>query len=136
MLIADLSRTGRVMIMWVIAVCLAFMAAGLLAIRFLYPFEGSLPFILGLALGCAHSVVKTVLLEKSLSRVFDMEKKGAESLGRLHFFGRYLLTAAVFVVVILSKGAIGLFGAIAGVLSLQIAAYITGSLLKNKRLRF
>ena len=122
------------MIVWVIALCLLLLPAGLAAIRWLYPFERSLPYLAGLALGCVHSVVKTAMMEKSIIRVADMEKDGAESIGRLHFFGRYLLTAAVFILVILSRGAIGLYGTIAGVLSLQFAAYITGNLLKNKRI--
>ncbi|MCL1805887.1 MAG: hypothetical protein FWG28_07825 [Clostridiales bacterium] len=128
-----LSRTTRVMLMWVVAVCVALLAAGLLLIRFAYPFEGYRPFIAGLAIGCAHSLAKAVLLEKSLSHIIDMQKEGAESIGRLHFIGRYLITAAVFVVVILSRGFFGFFGTIAGVLSLQIAAYITGHLLKDKK---
>ena len=131
---SGLSRTGRVMIMWVIALGFAFMAAGLLVINLLHPFEGALPYAAGLILGCAHSAIKIVLLEKSLARVLDLDKKGAESTGRLHFFGRYLLTAAFFAIVVLSKGAVGIFGAIAGVLSQQFAAYITGSLLKNRRI--
>ena len=128
-----LSRISKVMTMWVIAVCLALLSAGLLAIHVIYPFEESLPFIAGVILGCLHSVIKVALLEKSLNRVINMEKDGAESVGRLHFIGRYFLTAAVFIIVILSRGYIGLFGTILGVLSLQIAAYITGHIMKNKQ---
>jgi len=129
----NLSRTSRVMLMWVIAVNVAMLGIGLLAIALVYPFENSLSFVAGILLGCVHSAAKVVLLEKSIGRTIGMEKEGAENTGRLHYIGRYFLTAAVFVIVVLSKGFFGLFGTIAGVLSLQIAAYITGGLMKNKR---
>ena len=132
---SGLSRTARVMIAWVIAVCILLLAAGLAAIRFLHPFEKSLPFAVGLVLGCAHSVLKVALMEKSLLQTMEMEKAGAESIGRLHFFGRYLLTGAVFAAAILSRGAVGYIGTIAGILSLQLAAYITNHLIKNKKIR-
>jgi len=130
-----LSRTARVMIAWVIAVCLVLMAAGAAAIAWVHPFEPMIPYIAGVALGCVHSILKIALMEKSLIRTMDMEKDGAVSIGRLHFFGRYLLTGVVFVIAILTRGAIGLFGTIAGILSLQIAAYIVNQVLRNKTVR-
>jgi len=130
-----LSRTARIMIAWVVAICIVSLAVGLAVIRWYYRFEESIPFMIGIALGCAHSVVKVALMEKSLLRTIEMEKDGASDMGRMHFYGRYLLTGAVFVVVILSNDAIGMFGTIAGVLSLQIAAYITNSILRNKTVR-
>ena len=74
-------------------------------------------------------------MEKSLLRTMDMGKDGAESIGRLHFFGRYLLTGVVFAAAILSRGVIGLFGTIAGVVSLQLAAYVTNFVFRNKKVR-
>jgi hypothetical protein len=133
-LFTSLSRTSRVMIMWVIVLCLAFLLVGLAVIYALYPFEGGLPYFLGILAGGAHSIIKIVLIEKSLSRILDAQKEGAESIGRLGFFGRYILTGVVFAAALLSRGAIGVFGTVVGVLSLQIAAFITGNLLKNKNI--
>ena len=132
---SGLSRTARVMIAWVVAVCILLLAAGLAIIHWLYPFEKSLPFLAGLALGCVHSAVKVALLEKSLLRTMEMGKEGAVNTGRLHFFGRYALTGVVLVIAALSRGYIGLVGTITGILSLQIAAYITNNILRNKTIR-
>ena len=131
----NLSRTSKVMMAWSAAVSLFLLIAGLLAIRLAYPFEGAAPYIAGIILGCAHSIIKVPIMEKSILRTMDMSKKGAESLGRVHFIWRYFLTAIVFIIVILSRGFFGLFGTIGGVLSLQAAAFITGNILKNKNLR-
>ena len=118
------------MLMAVIAICFVLLAIGQIIIHFVYPFENALLYASGMTLGCVHSLIKVVLLEKSISRTIDMDNKGAENIARLHYFGRFALTAAVFACVFLFPGLFGLFGTIIGVVSLQLAAYITNFILK------
>jgi len=119
------------MILMVAIVCLALLAAGMFVIYFVYPFEGMPQYASGLLLGCVHSVLKVVLLEKSISNTADMEKKPAENYAKLQFLMRYAITGVTFAIVIIFRGVFGLFGTILGVLSLQAAAHITGFCIKN-----
>jgi len=116
------------------AVCFALLLIGLSVIFFVYEFEGPGQFALGLLVGCIHSLAKIVLLEKSIMGTLGREKENARNHAVLHFFGRYFLTVAVFVVVVLFNGVFGLFGALAGVLSLQVAAHIANRALRDRDL--
>ena len=135
-LFTGLTRTAQVMIAWVVAVCVVILAVGLLGIHFIHPFEGSMPFMTGLALGCLHSIAKVIILEKSINKILDLEESGsAQGLSRAHFFGRYALTAVVFIIAMMLPDIFGLFGTIAGVLSLQLAGHITGQVLRDKTIK-
>ena len=136
--ISGLSKTARVMLASVAAVCLVLLAAGLLFINLIYKFEGSLPYTAGIMLGCIHSMIKIVLLEKSINRSLDIgasgehEAKRASSVAYLHYVGRLVLTGAVFALAIIFPGIFGLFGAIIGVLSLQAAAIFANIILQKQ----
>ena len=136
-----LSKTARAMVMSVIAVCVALLAAGLLVINLIYKFEGSLPFTAGIMIGCIHSLIKIVLLEKSISRSLDIGEAGEEdensgkrasNIAYLHYVGRLALTAAVFALAIFLPDIFGLFGTIIGVLSLQAAAIVANFVLQKQ----
>lgn len=130
-LFTDLSKTARIMIISVAVICGAFLTLGLLIIFFVHPFEAPLPFTTGLFLGCVHSVFKVALLEKSITALVDMDNDTAKTTAKLHFFGRFFITLALFVVVILVD-ALGLIGAIAGVLSLQFSAYVANAVMNRQ----
>jgi len=126
-----LSKTAKIMMLSVGAVCVVFLAAGIVIINLLEYFtdlteiEGNLDYALGLALGGAVSAVKVVMMEKSLGKIADAgEGKQAKSMAQLYSVGRMFLTVAV-----MALGAVvpffGLFGTIAGVVSLRFAAYVT-----------
>jgi len=131
-LFSNLSKTAQIMMKSAAAICLAFFVLGLLVIILIYPFEGILPYATGIALGCVHSIIKIILLEKSLSKTMDLDKKIASNIAFFHYIGRIVLTVAVFALVILFPGVFGLFGAIIGVVSLQFSAYVTNIILKRQ----
>lgn len=108
-----------------------FLAIGLAVIRWVYPFEGALPYALGLALGCALSVTKILLIERALNQCADMEGKQATSYAQFQYVLRLGLTLAVLAAVVVLRDVFGLFGAILGILSLQISAYAAKLFLKK-----
>jgi len=132
-----LSRTAKIMSLSVIIVCFVLLIAGVIVISLsatVSEAESISQFALGLLLGAVHSILKIIMMEKSLTKIADTgdfedsqdltNKKHIENIGRLAFFGRYVITAAVLVV-----GALvpffGIFGTIAGIVSLRFAAYLT-----------
>jgi hypothetical protein len=117
-----LSGTARVMIASVVVICAVLMAAGLIVINFIYEFEQSAPFMAGIAVGCAHSVIKIIAMEKSLERIADTDKEKAKGLGKLLYSARLLITIAALASAVIFK-AIGMFGVAAGILTLSLAAY-------------
>jgi len=136
-----MSKTAQIMMTAVVSVCFVLLILGLLVINFIYQFEKSLLYAAGIMIGCVHSLIKVVLLEKSISRTLDIGETGgnsehdakrASNIAYLHYVGRFVLTGAVFVLVIIFPGIFGLFGAIIGVLSLQAAAIVTNAVLQKQ----
>ena len=126
-----LSKTAIVM-----CACLAFLFVltwmiGLILIFFVYPFEGVLPFTVGLLTGVLLSMAKVVLLEKALMKALDMGDASAKNYANLQAMLRYVGTAAVLVCAIFFTEIFGLIGIICGVLSLQVSAYLTTLVLKR-----
>lgn len=99
---------------------LAFVLAAASALYYRSP--ACLPFVLGVLLGSAVSVAKVLLLERVVDRAVAMEKKAAPGYVRLQYLLRFSLTGAVLVLAALVP-AVSLWGAAAGVVSYQIAAY-------------
>ena len=112
--------------------CAAFLAAGLLATAFIYPFEPPGPYAAGLFTGMMLSVARIILMEKSLNRSADIgEFHGARNYGAAQVVLRNLLTLGVLVMVFFFRQVFGLFGAIIGILSIQPAALVTGYILRK-----
>lgn len=128
----NLSETAAVMCTAIGGLFILFLAAGLTVSSLIYPFERPAQYALGLLMGCLLSAAKVVLLEKSLDRSVDMEGKTAQGYANLMAVLRYLLTVAVLLLVFFFRDVFGLFGAIVGILSLQVAAYITGHIIKKR----
>ncbi|MDR2931923.1 MAG: ATP synthase subunit I [Oscillospiraceae bacterium] len=125
------SKTAAVMCYALGGLFLFFLVIGLLVSVFIYPFEAPAPYALGLFVGCASSVLKVILMEKSLGKAADMEEKGAKNYGALMAMSRYFLTIAVFLLVVFFRDIFGLFGTIIGVLALQFSAYIANFVLRK-----
>ena len=125
-----LSKTAKIMCGALLALLALFMAVGMAVIFVVFPFEEPAPFALGLGLGVLHSIAKVVMLEKSLERILSLES-GARNLGALHALLRYFFTMAVLALAFLFPDIFGRWGTIIGVLSLQLAAYITGYILRK-----
>ena len=129
---AGLSKTARIMLAATAVVCVILLGAGLIAINFIYEFEKSVPFMAGIALGGVQSLVKIIILEKSLNRILDIgEKDKASGIGALLYFGRFILTGSVLIFAFIFPGICGPFGTIAGILAMQVAAYATNIFLKK-----
>ena len=132
-----LSKTARIMIAATVVICLALLAAGLAVINLVgavSEFEKPLPFAAGLALGCAVSVIKIILLEKSIKLTLDIgEKSKAAPIGSLLYLARFALTGAVLVLAFIFHGIFGRIGAVAGILSMQLAAYTANIFLKKQQ---
>lgn len=119
-----IKHMDRWLITWEVLMCLVCFLAGLGVIAFIYPFEGMFQYGMGLLLGGACSVVKIILMQKSLEKTLDMEANAAETRGKLHVALRYFFTVGAVVPAILFRDIFGVVGLIVGLLSLQAAALI------------
>ena len=126
------SETAATMVLVIDGLFCLLLAVGLVVIFLIYPFEKPMLFATGLLLGSLFSVAKVLLMEKSLNRTADGEQKTAQNYAALQAILRFGLTIAVLLTAVFFPKVVGVFGLVAGVLSLQLAAYITAALLKNK----
>jgi len=132
-----LSYTAKIMCLTLAGVCVFFTLLGFFIITTVYTFEGLRPYITGLIAGTLVSLAKVVLLERSLNRLADMGEAGLgdEPATRAYGFGQYVLRSALTLVIVflalLFSDIIGPFGAVIGVLSIQLSALITGFLLRK-----
>lgn len=80
------------------------------------------PFLLGVILGSALSIVKVFLLERAIDKALNMERKQAGKYVSLQYMLRLLLTALVlFIGAVVPQ--ISLWGVVAGVFAFQISVY-------------
>jgi len=126
-----ISKTAALMCTVIAQLFLALLFIGSLIIIFVYPFENLTMYAAGLLAGCLLSFFKVVLLEKAIGKSMDMENKNAQLYAGLQAFVRYGLTLLAFLPALF--GLAGVWGLIAGVLVLQIAAYITNYKLKDEK---
>ena len=127
-----LSKTAKTMCCVLCGLCAFFLVAGITVSVLIYSFETPRAYAAGLLAGTLLSVVKVVLMEKMLNRAADIaEAKSARNYGALSVTFRNLLTVGVLLLVFFFRDVFGLFGAIIGILSLQLASYITGYILRK-----
>jgi len=81
-----------------------------------------LPFALGALLGVALNALKVRMLDRAVGKAVDMDGARAGGYIRGQHFLRFLLTGLVFVLAALVPF-ISLWGAAAGVLTLQVALF-------------
>lgn len=116
--VIKLSDTSKQIILFMIAIALVFMGIGAFIIS-----SGKVPYIKGLLFGTIFSILKLILLEKTLNKAMDMNIKNASNYTRLHYSLRYFLTGVVLVVAALDEG-MNLIGTIIGLLTLRISVYL------------
>jgi len=127
-----LSKTAKIMIVSAAVICLALLVLGLIVINFIFAFEKSAAYSLGIALGCIVTAVKIIMLERAITITVDMgEKFKAGALGSLLFLPRYILTGAILVAAFIFPDIIGRFGVIFALISMQFAAYATNIILRR-----
>lgn len=133
----NLSDTAKIMIASAAVICLIFLGAGLIVINAFEAVAGieqSLPYAAGLALGGVCSVIKIILLEKSINMTLDAEKKSkAAPFGSLLFMARFLLTVGILVIAFVFPHIFGRIGVVLGILSMQFSAYSTNFFLKKQK---
>ena len=91
-----------------------------------------LPFALGAMLGVAVNVLKVIMLDRTVGKAVQMQKETVSGFIRFQHFMRFLLTGAVFAVAALAPF-ISIWGAAAGILTLQLALYFAKRLPDGKR---
>lgn len=85
-------------------------------------------FLIGLLFGTIFSILKVILLEKTLNKAMDMTSQKAINYTRIHYTLRYFLTFVVLLVAVY-RG-FNLYGVIIGVVLTIPAVYIVN--FKNK----
>lgn len=113
-----LSDTGKKLMQTVTILSLTALVIGLIA-----RIDTPLSFFCGLLIGTLFVFFKILYMEYTINKSLDMEAGAARGYSTGHFFLRYLLTAAVLVVIAVIPG-ISIWGAIIGLLTQQVAAYI------------
>lgn len=86
----------------------------------------------GVALGTAVSVLKVVMLEKTLNKAVDMSPEDAKNYTRSRYTFRMVLTIAL-VVVAIKIPYINVIGLIVGLLLIQPAVYIVNFINRNNK---
>ena len=90
-----------------------------------FVFPPYLGYAIGLLLGCAVSILKVFLLDKTVGRVVSIEKAdNAKAAMSLAYSSRFLLTGAVLLFAVFVLGFAGIIGAFAGTLALTVSAYL------------
>ncbi|MCD7905731.1 MAG: ATP synthase subunit I [Clostridiales bacterium] len=129
------SETYKRVVLIQLGLCLiAFVIGGVFI-----PFDGSFSlapsffsYALGIGLGFLFSCLKLYMLEKSLEKSVDMEKKDASSYARLMYMARYFITLVVLGAAAFIKE-VSLLGMFLSIILLQPAAIIAG--IREKRLK-
>lgn len=86
-------------------------------------------FLIGLTFGTVFSILKLILLEKTLSKAMDMTGSKAINYTRIHYTLRYFLTFIVLLIAVFRD--FHIIGVIIGVLLTIPAIYIVN--FKNKK---
>ena len=87
------------------------------------PADEAFPVALGVFLSSALNVMKVMLLERTVQKVMDMETaKESKAYVASQYIIRYVLTGVILVAAALTPF-INLWGAIAGIFTMQIAVF-------------
>jgi hypothetical protein len=120
-----LSKPVKRFILVISISALVFMVAGAAYFRS----NDALLFALGVFLTSALNVLKMLMLDRTVHRVTELSDENAgKNILRLHYLVRYLLTGAVLTAIGVTAAAglislIVFYGAIAGILTLQVASF-------------
>ena len=102
---------------------LVFSGIGLVVGVFVVPYPAL--YAIGVGLGCTMSLLKTILLERSINKITQAapeDIKTAQNAMRLGYSSRYLLTAVALVGAVLLLGVWGFAGAFVGTMAMTLAA--------------
>ena len=112
------TANAKKMILLTVVSSLFIIAAGAMYYRSYSVF----PFAIGVFLTTALNVLKIIMIERAIEKVVNMNGKKAGSYIGFQYVLRFLLTGAVLALAAMVPF-IDLWGAVAGIFTLQIAAY-------------
>lgn len=84
----------------------------------------------GLLFGTVFSMLKIMLLEKTLNKAVDMRPEDAQNFTRLHYTARFFLTLVVLAVGALVDN-VSFLGVIIGLLTISPAVFIVNTIVKK-----
>lgn len=113
-----LSNLAKGMIRTILIVALICIVGSIVYYRSLACF----PFILGVVIGSAVSIIKVLLLERAVDKALSMEQMHAGNYVAIQYMLRLLLSGAVLVLGAVVPQ-ISLWGVVAGILAFQLATY-------------
>lgn len=137
-----MSNEARGMIKGTVIISAVGLAAGILAILFvpdIFETQGIIFYAVGVILGGTASMLRIVLLERSVTKALDTEDKArANNTMRIGYAYRYLLTGLALLGGWLSgyffeMGAYGFIGAFVGTLAMAISAYTAKLFIKAEK---
>jgi len=131
-LFSKLSHTAVVMCAVECIQFICLLALGVSTAVFIYPFERPAAYAVGLFIGCLISLLKIIMLEKTIARAVELGNQ-AKNYATLQAVLRYFGTIAAIVPAFIFRNQIGVFGVVAGLLSLQVSAFITSGIIKKDK---
>lgn len=87
-------------------------------------------YFLGLFAGTVFSILKLLLLEKTLQKSINMPPKKAVNYVNLHYSLRYFLTA-IFLFICIKRQDISIIGSVIGLIIIRPAIYVVKFVFKN-----
>lgn len=111
-----ISETAKRIIISMTAISLIFLGIGIFFIN------NQIAYAKGIIFGTVFSILKLLLLERTINKSLDMSKSGAQNYARAHYMLRYLLTGVVLAVGALEPS-ISLLGVIIGIFCMRPAVY-------------
>ncbi len=124
-----ISDTGKSLIFRILIISTIALAVGLVLHK---GFDQRLYYTAGLALGTVFAALKVVLLEYMVKKAIELPPDEARNYARLSYTLRYVLTAGILIAAALVPY-FSLFGAVIGILSLQVAAYTVNVNIKRRK---
>ena len=119
----DSLDTRKKLIKIMLAFSLISLGAGIIITQIWFPTQ-TFKFVYGIFFGTIFSVLKLILLEKTLSKSVQFSQGKAQNYVRLHYTLRYFLTGVVLAVAALKGGISAVIGVIVSLFSLRPAVYI------------
>ncbi len=127
-----LSDTGKRLVKVMLALDLVCFGIGIIITSLWFPDE-TLKYTYGIIFGCVFSVLKLLLLERTLNKSVDLSggRAKAQNYVRLHYMLRYFLTGAVLVVAA-TRGISALIGVFVCLVTLRPAIHIVNHKINPK----
>jgi len=116
-----LSKNAKRMLLLISAASLLFIVIGMVAGAICHIPDLMFPFALGVAMIGAVNCLKIVMLERAVLKAIDMSEGAKGYIGGQYLL-RFLLTGVVLVVAA-TQDFVSLWGAVAGIFTLPIAAF-------------